>query len=738
MNHLAFRDSHPLDVALYDEGYHALLYISDDPAGHPLQVEIQNTAARAIQFHPGQGEGASAAHHHLALHFRPNTLSRTTLEALANPPANGSTVTPAAEWQMALDPSTPDGAVLYLLYSGSNSQLAPQEKRLINLRNIAAAPASGARGTNVKISFRQMTYANDAVPLSGSHLRHLSILNHQGRPDMPLHVGFVGPNQVLNDGAVHKTILHLRLTNISPHDTISLDPANNPRFLLTVETGGLEKEWALATGEEARAIYVTVLRPEGWVEVPDVAHDQAPAPEWVIDRRLLPVTQLGPGEHIEIRLTKIATRHPAGYANLHLRYDHIPGYWDGHVAVAIEKSRLLFLNNRMGIQTADPQADLHVKGSTRMEGPLTTDRQFRILTDYAWGDQNRTLLALEPNYKADPLRSRVFLYAPNHYYTNTPAITLAGNYGAGGSVGIGTAEPEAQLHVKGDSKLDGQLHATGAARVDGQLRANDTLFLKPTGKVMIDYAWKDENRTLIALEPNYQNDSLRSRVFLYAPNHYYTNTPLITLAGNYGAGGSVGIGATQPGRLLQVGNNTEEGSTGIIRLGHHHGGTFREWDFGIGDAGLFQHNDNFGFRDRSGSTILTLQATGQGGAVIASGALRATSKQFAIAHPEKPDHQLVHACLEGPENAVYYRGVARLQQGEATIHLPGYFEALTHQVGRTVQLTAKGPTPFLLSYGEIEDGQFRVCGDAAEGEFSWEVKAIRRDVEALAVEIPVT
>jgi hypothetical protein len=122
-------------------------------------------------------------------------------------------------------------------------------------------------------------------------------------------------------------------------------------------------------------------------------------------------------------------------------------------------------------------------------------------------------------------------------------------------------------------------------------------------------------------------------------------------------------------------------------------------------------------------------------AVFIKGTLFAQDKFFLIDHPTKPDHYLVHGCLEGPESSVYYRGQATLEDGRATIRLPAYFEALTQQEGRTVLLTAAGRDPFLLSYEPIVDGTFRVYGTQHNGAFSWEVKAMRTDVGRLEVEV---
>jgi hypothetical protein len=115
------------------------------------------------------------------------------------------------------------------------------------------------------------------------------------------------------------------------------------------------------------------------------------------------------------------------------------------------------------------------------------------------------------------------------------------------------------------------------------------------------------------------------------------------------------------------------------------------------------------------------------------------TKNFNIPHPAKPGYRLVHSAIEGPEAGVYYRGEATLINGEATVTLPEYFEALTRLEGRTVQLTCKNGWSPLFIDGEIVNGKFKVrtTGNGNLNQvFHWEVKAIRSDLPALEVEKP--
>jgi hypothetical protein len=109
-----------------------------------------------------------------------------------------------------------------------------------------------------------------------------------------------------------------------------------------------------------------------------------------------------------------------------------------------------------------------------------------------------------------------------------------------------------------------------------------------------------------------------------------------------------------------------------------------------------------------------------------SAATTTTTKTFVIDHPDDRRKYLVHACLEGPEAGVYYRGKSEITKGEkALVLLPEYVRNLATDF--TIQLTAISKTPVTLTCSEIEDNAFVVYGPNTR--FYWHVHAMRSDIE---------
>jgi hypothetical protein len=84
-----------------------------------------------------------------------------------------------------------------------------------------------------------------------------------------------------------------------------------------------------------------------------------------------------------------------------------------------------------------------------------------------------------------------------------------------------------------------------------------------------------------------------------------------------------------------------------------------------------------------------------------------------IDHPTKENHYLIHACIEGPEAGVYYRGKAIIQTRFVLVTLPDYVDHLasdftvhvTHEMDETEEFVQVSTT-------RVSNNQFRIYASA--------------------------
>lgn len=108
------------------------------------------------------------------------------------------------------------------------------------------------------------------------------------------------------------------------------------------------------------------------------------------------------------------------------------------------------------------------------------------------------------------------------------------------------------------------------------------------------------------------------------------------------------------------------------------------------------------------------------------------NKTFVIDHPSpnKQDKYLIHACLEGPEAGVYYRGKCEipLNDDKVTITLPDYVQYLATDF--TIQLTPIFEGKFVsLLCSEIINNQFTIHSNNGSCKFYWHVFGKRNNID---------
>jgi len=115
------------------------------------------------------------------------------------------------------------------------------------------------------------------------------------------------------------------------------------------------------------------------------------------------------------------------------------------------------------------------------------------------------------------------------------------------------------------------------------------------------------------------------------------------------------------------------------------------------------------------------------GDVHINGTLSKAAGSFKFDHPLDPENRyLSHSFVESPDMMNVYNGNAVLDEnGEATVELPDYFEALNRDF--RYQLTCLGGFAPVYVAEEISGNRFRIAGGSAGLRVSWQVTGVRDD-----------
>jgi hypothetical protein len=115
------------------------------------------------------------------------------------------------------------------------------------------------------------------------------------------------------------------------------------------------------------------------------------------------------------------------------------------------------------------------------------------------------------------------------------------------------------------------------------------------------------------------------------------------------------------------------------------------------------------------------------GDVLVTGTLTKGRAYFKIDHPLDPENKyLYHSAVESPDMLNIYNGNTTTDvDGDATIKLPDYFEALNQDF--RYQLTVIGQFAQAIVAEEIRTNQFMIKTDKPNVRVSWQVTGVRKD-----------
>lgn len=368
MNNHKFINAYPLSFELFDGEAQNVLYIENE-VEQKLVLHIVNQSSQELSLN-GSTDSIDVGqdNYQIALRFRANTLAANSLSDNEDKRIK---LMDDASWQMSLVRGEVAGTqkmdVIYLR-AKVEVKLASGDHLNIVFDNVSASGAQGSRGTRAVMSYENMQLGSDVTPISGSVETHLRIINHQGKKEFPLHIGFVGDNGVLNDGTT-KNGLTIRFSNASTPDSISstgapitfeanVDETKRSKIIISFLAGNTKELWALGTETQVKGIKANP--PTGWGLRPLGVGSFEFYPEGN-NVTLTDVISNPQSSFFNIVIGNIITGHRAGHTHVYVRYENIPGYWDGQRILVIERrpfrfndgnpsKKVMLINNKVWVE----------------------------------------------------------------------------------------------------------------------------------------------------------------------------------------------------------------------------------------------------------------------------------------------------------------------------------------------------------------------------------------------------
>ncbi|MGH1436686.1 MAG: hypothetical protein ACRBG0_19765 [Lewinella sp.] len=558
-----YRALHPLDFSFLNDEDENTLYITENTGGKAMVAEIVNTTPTDIRIE-GRAGTASKDNHHFMLEFRPGILlkpEKIKIDAVTIIATDGSRIiTDHTDWNLDYTASPGKTLKIWLSYTNTGADNAlsiPANDGFLHLKinGLFGDGKYGSRGSQVQLQYNELKYPTETNFLKrGAQIAYFNLVSHVGREYIPLHAGFIGSNTVINqktksNGDALDNDLTLRLTNTSKKYTIKWNSGGDTTdddslFIFDFVSRDDTDESVLVDSYTGMTMKARLVRADTGVVI---LATQDPSSEGYFDLhpettaengswKLSPTNgqELGYGDYFEVKIAGIITDQPSGISNLYIRYEDIPGFWDGEFVLPIEKGPLVFRQddttkeNRVGIGTDDPKAKLHVAGGIVIGSNyagVETDPQAPLSihgSDGKWQNPDSNLhitsdsILFGGNNNGHQLNSAQI--SVGRHFNDSLSIIGMGAIGEGakidmwhaggltlyggvaikntvpntpnngllieGKVGIGTDDPgDYALNVNGEVKVN-SLHITGDVKAEGRIK-DQTGYLVPIGGIIM-------------------------------------------------------------------------------------------------------------------------------------------------------------------------------------------------------------------------------------------------------------
>ncbi len=388
-----FRSFYPFDFQLLNENGEHAFFIEDRT--DKITLSITNKGTLPLTFRVQENENQGNEYHHFKLRFRPGTLLNPEDISLDH-----------EDWELVHSKFHGMDVLTFFLKDNATEtslQIEPGGDLQLSLTSFGADRRTGARETSVELISDNLYNDNPEQIIKATRLVKWPVINHRGQATLPIHVGIIGSNTILNNGASNE--LTLRVSLLQHKDSLKLvhhlNDNERSKIIISFDEGSDQEEWNIADITSSHSFESSISDPydqyleiskneEGFPTLFTVNCYEKDVLLGLLDNDAQTDVHHIPN-HFDIKIANIITNHPSGKTNCYIRFENIPGYWDNSFIVPIEKQPMIFRGDKMGIGKM-PSAKLDIGGNSpgEIQAILTrgSDENFQVIAQNGVASHN--------------------------------------------------------------------------------------------------------------------------------------------------------------------------------------------------------------------------------------------------------------------------------------------------------------------------------------------------------------